>query len=330
MKILFYSTKTFEQPYLQQANDYDFDIHFSTLPLSADTVSLAEGFDAISIFTADDASASVVEKLAKAGVNFIAIRAAGYDNVDIDAVNNAGIVVANVPEYSPYAIAEHAVALMLALNRKIIIATEQVKRQYFLLDNLVGFDLHGKTIGIIGTGKIGTVLAKIMHGFGCSILAYDLIKNEELTQQHHVRYVDLAELCSSSNIISIHTPLNQQTKHLISEPFIKIMKKGVMLINTARGGVVKTEDIIAYLENGRIGCYGADVYEKEKGVFFFDRRNDSLNDPQLKKLLSMPNVLITPHQAFATKEALTNIATTTISNINSWKNGLRSGNELTH
>ena len=330
MKVLFYSTKKFERTYLESANKAGFEVEFITEPLSVNSFAIAKGYDAVSIFTGDDASESVIKQLKKIGIKFIALRAAGYDNTDLDAANENQISVANVPEYSPYAIAEHAVSMMLALSRKTVLAASQVKMYNFSLDNLVGFDLKGKTIGIIGTGKIGSVLAKILYGFGCTILAYDVVKDQRLVSNYDVHYVELHTLCSQSDIISIHTPLNKLTKHLINETQIKRMKKGVMLINTARGGVVKTEDIIASLENGEIGYYGMDVYEKEKGIFFFDHSSQELKDPVLKKLLSMPNVMVTPHQAFATKEALTNIAETTFHNLEMWSKNSKSNNELTH
>jgi len=329
MKVLFYSTKDFEKPFLKEANQNNHQIDFIVEPLSLNSVILSRGYECVSVFTADDVSAPVVRQLSKHGVKGVAIRAAGYDNIDLDEANENGLVVANVPEYSPYAIAEHAVALMLALNRKIVIADKKVHTQNFQLDDLIGFDLNNKTIGIIGTGRIGSVLAKIMHGFGSHILAYDVVENQKLISRYDVHYVGLDTLCSRSDIISIHTPLTNLTKYLINELHIQKMKKGVMVINTARGGVVNTEDIIKYVESGHIGYYGMDVYEKEKGIFFFDQTGKNLNDPLLAKLLSFENVLITPHQAFATKDALKNIAATTYLNIDSWSKGSRSGNELT-
>jgi len=329
MKILFYSTKDFEKPFFKEANPGNNQVDFLTEVLSVNTATMANGYDCISVFTADDVSASVIRQLHTQGIGMIAIRAAGYDNVDLDAAIKNNMVVSNVPEYSPYSVAEHAVALILSMNRKIVKAYEKVHARNFLLDDLVGFDLNKKTVGIIGTGRIGSVFAKIMHGFGCTILAYDVTTSQSLINKYGVCYVDLPTLCRRSDIISIHTPLTVQTKYLIDEQHIKIMKTGVMLINTARGGIVKTEEIIKYLETGQIGYYGMDVYEKEKGIFFFDRTGKSLNDSMLEKLLSLKNVLITPHQAFATKEALCNIASTTFLNIDHWAKGVRSGNELT-
>jgi D-lactate dehydrogenase len=283
----------------------------------------------ISIFANDDASAPVLDKLENMGVKFIAIRAAGYDNVDIARARQLGICVANVPEYSPYAIAEHALALMLALNRKLILANYQVHRQDFTVTNLVSFDLHGKTIGIIGTGKIGSTLIKILNGFNCRILAYDIQKNEELVKSYKVEYVPLSVLCRESNIISIHTSLTPQTRYMINKDLIGIMRKGVMLINTSRGACVNTEDVLRALEDGHISYFGTDVYENEKGIFFNDWSDKKLNDALLHRLLAFPNVLVTPHQAFATTEALNNIFETTYNNIRSWETDSGNANEIT-
>lgn len=329
MKILFYSARSFEKEYLVKAKKNNQEAVFITDPLSRQTVSKAHGFEVISIFTADDASAPVIKALAALGVKLMAVRAAGYDNVDLDAANECNITVSNVPEYSPYAVAEHAVALLLALNRKLILANKQVKDQNFSLDNLIGFDLKDKTVGIIGTGRIGSAFAGIMHGFGCRLLGYDVVESKTFQYKLDARYVSLEELCRQSHVISIHTPLTPQTKHLINAAHLRQMKPGVVLINTARGAVVKTEDIVTYLENGHVGAYGMDVYEKEKGIFFYNHHGEDLNDPLLDKLRHLPNVLITPHQGFATKEALTNIAETTFQNIEAWANYCLSGNELT-
>ncbi len=329
MKILFYSTKDFEQPYIEAANGTREEVIFIKEALSLQTADKAKGFDTVCIFTGDDASSDVLEALYKNGVKFIAIRAAGYDNVDIKKATELGIVIANVPEYSPYAIAEHAVALILALNRKIATVDKQVHNQIFTTGNLVGFDLNGKTVGIIGAGKIGGVFAKIMHGFGCRLLGYDIKENKELHEKYGLEYVDLPALCREANIISIHTGLTPQTKYLLNRKLIGLMQPGAMLINTSHGGCVNTADVIEGLENGHIGYYGADVYENESGVFFYDHSGKELKDDILKKLLTMPNVLITPHQAFATRDALTNIAATTFYNIDCWKKKQRSKNELT-
>ena len=315
MKTLFFSTKPYEQPYLDTANKQDAEIVFIKKPLSVDNAHLATGFDMISIFTGDDASAEVLEILNSLDVKHIATRAAGYDNIDIEKANEYGMTVTNVPAYSPYAIAEHVVALIMALNRKIITSYKQGQQQNFTTENLIGFDLHGKTVGIIGVGIIGSVLVKIMHGFGCKILGCDLKENDLLKTQYGVKYTDKETLCATADIISIHTSFTPETKYFINKKLIDVMKPGTMLINTGRGGCVNTADVIDGLENGQIGYYGADVYENERGVFFCDLTGKEIKDETLKKLLSMTNVLVTPHQAFATVQALTNIADTTFYNI---------------
>lgn len=328
MKILFYSTQRFEQPYLLKANFLHNDISFTETALSLDTTDESIGYDVISIFTADDCSADVLKRLQQNGIKFIAIRAAGHDNVDLKKAVELGIRVANVPEYSPYAVAEHALALILSMNRKIILSDRQVHLHNFTISNLIGFDLHNKTIGIIGVGKIGSVLVKILHGFGCHLMGYDIQENEKLKHQYGLEYVTLTRLCSESNIISINTCLTPKTRYLVDSKLIALMQRGVMLINTGRGGCVNTADVITGLESGQISYYGADVYENEKGIFFHDLSDKKMEDPLLKKLLDMPNVLITPHQAFATKEALSNIASTTFYNIDCWEKGKTNKHEL--
>ena len=328
MKILFYSTKDFERPYLEDAFQTEMLITFIPDALSVKTAGMAMGFDVISIFTGDDASSEVLQLLYGTGVKFIATRAAGYDNIDLKKANELSIAVTNVPEYSSYAIAEHAAALILALNRKIITANRQVHDQDFTTGNLIGFDLHGKTVGIIGVGRIGAVFAKIMHGFGCRLLGYDITENKNLAEEYQLEYVDLPTLCRESNIISIHTSLDGASKYMIDKKMIGLMQPGTMLINTSRGACVQTREVVEALENGSLGYYGADVYEYERGLFFYDHRAEELKDALLKRLMTMTNVLITPHQGFATREALANIAETTFVNIDSWVNGRRSGNEL--
>jgi len=329
MKVLFYSTKDFEKQYLDAQNKQSHTIHFTTEMLSLATVEMATGYDVISIFANDDASAPIIKALAKGGTKYIAIRAAGFDNVDIAAANEEDIIVANVPDYSPNAIAEHAVLLMLALNRKIILANEQVTRKDFTLDKLIGFDLNQKTVGIIGTGKIGRIVARILHGFGCTIIAYDPEEDQSLMNRYDVHYVDLGTVYSRADIITIHLPLKKETAYMINESSIRQMKRGVMLINTARGGIVNTKDVLDALENGKIGYFGMDVYEKEKGIFFYDHSNNPLQDTLLDRLIKHPNVIVTPHQAFATYEALTNIAATTFQSIDSWGIHGLSAHELT-
>lgn len=329
MKTLFFSTKNFEKPYLDKSGKEFHDLNFIPEALTEQTAAKAAGYEAVSIFAGDDASSTVLNKLKEAGVGYIAIRAAGYDNTNIAEATKLNIRVANVPAYSPYAIAEHAVALILALNRKLMLAKSQVTDYNFTTGNLVGFDLHRKTIGIIGTGTIGSIFAGIMHGFGCKLIGYDIIENPSLIKKYQLEYHTLETLCRESDIISIHTCLNESTHHMINRETISFMKPSVMIINTSRGGCVNTTDVIDAIENKKIGFFGTDVYEKERGVFFYDYSGKELSDPILKKLLQLPNVLVTPHQAFATHEALTNIADTTFHNLRCWINQQRSENELT-
>ncbi|MEO8406410.1 MAG: NAD(P)-dependent oxidoreductase, partial [Chitinophagaceae bacterium] len=248
MKILFFSVKDFELQYLNTSTDSAINIEMTDQSLSIKTAAMAEGATIISVFTGDDVSATVLESLYKNGVRFITTRAAGYDNIDIIKASSLGIVVANIPAYSPYAIAEHALALILALNRKLILSNKRVHEHDFTVGNLIGFDLHGKTVGIIGTGRIGSTLVKILQGFGCRLLAYDIHQDYELAKKYDLEYVPLPVLCREANIISLHTALTPQTKHLIDSKMIRLMQKGVMIINTCRGACVNTEDILNYLE----------------------------------------------------------------------------------
>lgn len=320
MKVLFFSSKTYEQPYLEKAAGEQCGIAYCSEALTLQSAGKAAGFDAISIFTGDDAGAPVLEQLHALGVKYIAIRAAGYDNVDLVKATELGIAVANVPQYSPYAIAEHAVALLQALNRKIILADKQVHAHDFTTQQLIGFDLNGKTVGIIGVGKIGGVFAKIMHGFGCRLLGFDKWQNSSLTADYGLTYVDFETLCRESDVISIHTGLTPETQYLVNTTSLSNMKRGVIIVNTGRGGCVNTADMIEAIESGQVAAYGADAYEKERPLFFYDYSGKDINDPLLEKLLSLPQVLLTPHQAFATREALTNIADATLQNILCWKN----------
>ncbi|TXE16779.1 2-hydroxyacid dehydrogenase [Psychroserpens burtonensis] len=329
MKVLVYSAKDFEIPYLEQANHRKHQLTFFEDALSSETTMEAVGFDAISIFSADEADFITVEKLKGFGVNYITLRSVGHDNVNLRTASRLNLKVANIPAYSPYAIAEHAVALLLALNRKLIESNFRVNHYNFNLNNLVGFDLNNKTIGIIGTGKIGSVMSKIMHGFGCKLLGYDVEKNNELVDKYHMQYTTLENLCNKADIISLHVPLTTETYQMINEDLIYEMKDDVILINTARGSVINTEDVIEGLKKGKIGALGIDVYEKEKGVFFKDCSQDLPDDDLLLILNAMPNVLITGHHAFLTDEALTNIAQTTIYNLDCWESGQESEYELT-
>jgi len=329
MKTLVYSSKDFEIPYLENANNRKHQLTFIREALSSKTAEKAIGYDAISIFSADEACFITIEKLKDFGVKFIVLRSVGHDNINLRAASRLNIKVANVPAYSPYAIAEHAVALLLALNRKLIESNRRAHDYNFNLNNLVGFDLNNKTVGIIGTGRIGAVMSKIMHGFGCKLLGYDLKEDSTLIDRYHMSYTTLKELCEQADIISLHVPLNSETHQLINEDLIFEMKNGVIIINTARGSVLNTEHVIKGLKSRKIGALGIDVYENEQGVFFKDRSQEIPNDDILIKLNAFPNVLITGHHAFLTEEALTNIAETTIYNLDCWDSGKETENELT-
>ncbi|WP_303310732.1 2-hydroxyacid dehydrogenase [Hymenobacter sp. BT730] len=330
MQLTVFSAHAFEQPYLTQAAQESHELRFITEVLGPDTVEKAQGSTAVALFTSDDASAPVLERLHALGVRYLAVRAVGHDQVDLAAATRLGMRVANVPEYSPYAVAEHAVALMLALNRQLCRANEQLHRGDFRLDNLVGFDLHGKTVGILGCGRIGSVMASILHGFGCHLLGADVVENPELCQRFGLAYVSREELYAQADIITVHAPLTAQTHHLLDEAALAQMKPGVMLVNTGRGGVLDTKAALAALKSGQIGYLGLDVYEFEKGLFFNDRSQKPLleTDALLAELVTQPNVLVTGHQAFLTHEALTNIATTTIANITCWEQKGTCINEL--
>jgi D-lactate dehydrogenase len=328
MKVLVYSSKAFEIPYLESANKGKHKLTFINDALSSETAIKAIGFDAISIFSSDNASNIVLEKLNDFGVKFITLRSVGHDNINLFTAKSLDIKVANVPAYSPNAIAEHAVALLMALNRKLHLSNERVKKFNFDLNNLVGFDLNNKTVGILGTGKIGSVMTKIMQGFGCKLLGFDINPNKLLPVQYHLKYVTLEELCKEADIISIHLPLNAETHHLIDKKLIDVMKPNCIIINTARGAIIKTDDMVKGLEEEHILGLAMDVYEYESGVFFKDCSLNIPKDNMLIKLNALPNVLITGHQAFLTDEALTNIADTTIYNLNCWSENIQTENEL--
>lgn len=330
MKTLIYSTKDFEIPFLEAANN---DVHsFKYIPerLTTHTAMMALGFEAISIFSADDASEIVLEKLRDFGVEYITLRSAGYDNINIQTAQRLGFKVANAPEYSPNAVAEHAIALLLALNRKITLSRKQTQQYDFTLTNLIGFDLVGKTVGVVGTGRIGSVIVKILNGFGCKILATDPTEDAHLKATYGVSYVAIDTLCVQSDVIILSVPLNQETHQMINHHTLEFMHKNTLLINVARGAVVHTKDVIDYLDNKRIGGYATDVYDKECGVFFYDRSQDIPNDETLQKMLDHERILLTPHQAFATREAIRNIATTTVKNLFTWQGGGHPTSELTH
>ena len=327
MKVLVYNIQNYDRPFLEAANNSKHELEFTPEALTLETVHLAKGKDAVSLFSNDDASAEVLKILADFGIRFIALRCVGYNHVDLTAARELNISVANVPEYSPYAIAEHGVALILALNRKIYESQLLMQMQDFRLDTLIGFDLKGKTVGVIGTGKIGFAFAQIMNGFGCRLLGFDPEPNPK-AKSIGLEYVELDDLLRESDVISLNCPLNEHTENLIDSRAFDLMKKGVYFINTARGGVVNTAALLANLENGKIGAAGLDVYDKEQGLFFKDHRSTRLHDVNFARLRSFKNVLITGHQAFLTNEALNGIASTTIYNLDCWGASKASDNEV--
>ncbi|HEU5246625.1 MAG TPA: 2-hydroxyacid dehydrogenase [Candidatus Udaeobacter sp.] len=327
MKVAVFSAKNYDREFLSATNAKRHEIHFFDAHLNEATASLAAGFSAVCVFVNDRIDAAVIAKLASLGIRLIALRCAGYNNVDLAAAKKHGITVVRVPAYSPYAVAEHTIGLMLALNRKLHRAYNRVREGNFALDGLLGFDMRGKTAGIIGTGKIGTVVAQILSGFACSILAFDPAPNEQC-RSFGVRYVHLDELLAQSDIITLHCPLTAENKHMIDAAAIAKMKNGVMLINTSRGALLDTVAVIGALKSGKIGYLGLDVYEEEEQIFFEDRSGLIIPDDVFARLLTFPNVLITGHQAFFTREALENIATTTIENITRFEEGQMLENQL--
>lgn len=328
MKIAFFSSHKFEQISILNTNNNKHELVFIDETLSEKSIPLAVGCQAICLFVNDKTDALMLNKLDEIGIKYIALRSAGFNHVDLAEAKMLGIKVARVPEYSPFSVAEHAIALMLAMNRKLVHAHNRINELNFSLDGLVGFDMNGKTVGIVGTGKIGQQTAKILHGFGCKILAYDAQENESLKTSYGVNYVSLNTLFSKADIISLHLPLTLKTQHIIDEKSIRLMKKGVMLINTSRGGLVNTIDIIQGIKSEKIGYFGMDVYEDEGGLFFEDHSQTILQDDVFARLMSFQNVLITSHQAFLTETSLKNIADTTIYNIDCFENNILSRNEL--
>lgn len=320
-RILFYSAKPYESAIFTQLNNQlpeaeQFKLTFIEAHLCETTVALAKGYDVVCAFVNDTLDRYVLTGLKEQGVQVIAMRCAGYNNVDVPAANALQLPIVRVPAYSPYAVAEHAVTLLLTLNRKIHKAYARVRDGNFSLDGLVGMDLHGKTVGIVGTGKIGAVFAGIMKGFGCKLLAFDPYKNPEV-EALGATYVPLQELLNQSDVISLHCPLMESTHHLINSAMLKQLKRGVLIINTSRGGLVETQSVIEGLKQGVIGGLGLDVYEEEGPLFFEDLSCSVIQDDVFSRLLTFPNVVITGHQAFLTQEALSNIASTTLGNVQS-------------
>jgi len=329
LKVAMFDTKPYIQKIFDEQNDNRYSFRYFKPRLNLDTTSLATGFKVVCVFVNDSINADVVEELNRLGIEMIALRCAGYNNVDIEACKKYAISVAYVPAYSPHAVAEHTVALMMACNRRIHKANNRIREGNFSLDGLVGFDMYGKTAGIIGTGKIGKCAIDILLGFGCKILAYDKFPDSTISRKKGVEYVKLDKLIRNSDIISLHVPLNPETHYMINKESIKKMKRGVMLINTSRGGLVDTKALIEGLVNGHIGSAGLDVYEEEIEYFFEDFSNTVITDEILARLTTFNNVMITSHMGFLTNEALTNIAKTTIENISEYEKGKR-GSQLTN
>ena len=316
MKTIVFSTKKYDKYYLDEANrDYNHDIKYVEARLTEETVKLASGFDIACIFVNDVANEEVIKGLKECGIKVIALRCAGFNNVDLHAAEKYEVCVVRVPAYSPYAVAEHAIALIMVLDRKIHRAHNRVREGNFSLQGLAGFDVHGKTAGIIGTGRIGEITAKILKcGFGCEVAAFDVKENPALVEIG-VRYLPIDELLGKCDIVSLHCPLTPETYHLINADSILKMKPGVMLINTSRGGLIDAAAVIEGLKSGQIGYLGLDVYEEEENLFFEDLSGEVIHDDIFARLQTLPNVIITGHQAYFTNEALQNIAQTTIENI---------------
>ncbi len=319
MNVAVFSTKSYDRSFLDAANDGRHNLSYFEAPLTADTVPLAEGHDAVCAFVNDDLDAPVLKTLTDMGIRLVALRSAGFNHVDLNAAADLDLTVARVPAYSPHAVAEHALALILTLNRKTNRAYNRVRESNFSLEGLMGFDLNDKTVGVIGTGKIGIIFARIMKGVGCHVLGHDPYPNEEA--RTHLDYVSQDELFRQSDIISLHCPLTPETHHLVDRDSIAEMRDGVMLINTSRGGLIDTPAVIKGLKNGKIGHLGLDVYEEEDNLFFQDLSGRVIQDDVFMRLLTFPNVLITGHQGFFTEEALQNIAETTIGNITAFETG---------
>lgn len=328
MKVAVFSTKSYDRTFLETANvGGQHDLVFFEPRLNLETSVLAAGFPAVCAFVNDSLDAKTLLRIAQKGVRLLALRSAGFNHVDLAAARDLDLTLLRVPAYSPYSVAEHAVALILSLNRKIHRAYNRVREGNFALDGLLGFDLHCKTVGIVGTGKIGAITAKILHGFGCRLLGYDFFQNVDCLALG-MEYVALPELFAASDIVSLHCPLMPETYHLIGAEAIGQMKPGMMLINTSRGQLIDTKAVTKALKSGKIGYLGLDVYEQETDLFFEDLSNYVIQDDVFQRLLTFPNVLITGHQAFFTEEALKNIAETTIANITDFEQGRPCPNQM--
>ena len=329
MKVAFFSIHNFEKEFFSSYKSHQgHDLTFFEAALNEMTAPLAAGFDCVCCFVSDHLDDRTLQSLKSSGVRLIALRSAGYNNVDLTAADRLGLSVVRVPAYSPHAVAEYAVGLLLALNRKIPKAYSRVRELNFSLEGMIGFDLFGKTIGVIGTGRIGSVFAKIMKGFGCNVLAFDQIPNTVLMEQKVLKYVSLEELYQKSDVISLHVPLSPETNHMINAKALTKMKRGLILLNTGRGALIDSVALIDSLKSGQLAGAGLDVYEEEEGIFYKDLSDQVLKDDVLARLLTFPNVLLTSHQAFLTREALENIAETTFKNISDFEAGFDSANQV--
>lgn len=329
MKLAIYSTKQYDRKYLELVNkEFGFELEFFDFLLSAKTAKVAQGCEAVCIFVNDDASREVLTELAALGVKIIALRCAGFNNVDLVAAKELGLQVVRVPAYSPEAVAEHAVGLMMSLNRRIHRAYQRTRDANFSLEGLIGFNMHNRTAGVIGTGKIGVATMRILKGFGMKLLAYDPYPNPQALELG-AEYVDLKTLYEKSDVITLHCPLTAENHHLLDTNAFSQMKSGVMIINTSRGGLIDSDAAIEALKQQKIGSLGMDVYENERDLFFEDKSNDVIQDDVFRRLSACHNVLFTGHQAFLTEEALTSISETTLGNIRALANGEYCDNLLT-
>ncbi|GAB3992989.1 2-hydroxyacid dehydrogenase [Spirosoma daeguense] len=315
MNVAFFSCHPYEQPFLEAANqNHRHRLTFLPQTLTPETVHLVAGNDAVCVFVNDKLTETVLRQLAKQNIRLVALRCTGYNQVDVSMARQLGIRILRVPTYSPHSVAEHSVALLMALNRKTHLAYQRTKTNDFRLDELMGFDLYGKRVGVIGTGKIGIAFARIMLGFGCHVLAYDKVKSAVL-QQLGVEYLPLNELLNHADVVTLHCPLTPETHHLINADTLKLMKVGAYLINTGRGGLMDATSVLEALQNGRLGALGMDVYELEDDFFYSDWSEKEMPDSELDMLTHLPNVLVTSHQGFFTREAMEQIAYTTLNNL---------------
>jgi D-lactate dehydrogenase len=329
MKIAFFDTRSYDKKLFVQANkEFNYEIDFRDYKLNENTALTAHGYDVVCVFVNDVVNSEVIKILSECGVKLIALRCAGFNNVDLKAAGEAGIKVVRVPAYSPYAVAEHGVALLMALTRHIPQAYLRTKTANFNIEGLTGRDLFGLTAGILGTGKIGRIMADILKGFGMKIIAYDPFPNNDWAKEKNIEYVGLDEIFQKSDVLSLHCPLTEETKHVVNHDRMKMMKHDAVIINTGRGALIDSKALVHALKHGHIGGIGMDVYEEESKYFFNDWSTDIMTDDVLARLLTFPNVIITGHQAFLTTNALKNLAETTLENIKSFAAGAELVNEV--